>query len=85
MVGARCVHEHESRDWHIHNPPYANGFQFMLGTWVGAGGSAATWITSSPAEQFYRTFVVYERDLHSGNGNGWREWPNTSRACGLGR
>lgn len=78
MADAYCVHVHESRDWHISNPPYANGFQFMLGTWESVGGSAASWRWASPAEQFYRAYLVWLRD-----GRSWREWPNTSRACGL--
>lgn len=78
LSGALCVHSHESGDWHIHNEPYANGFQFMLGTWIRAGGSASTWVTASPAEQLYRAYVIWRQD-----GGSWREWPNTSRACGL--
>ena len=78
LQGAMCVHSHESTDWHIHNPPYANGFQFMYGTWLSAGGSPSTWITASPREQLYRAWIVWKRDGYS-----WREWPNTSRMCGL--
>lgn len=78
LPGALCVHSKESGDWHIHNHPYANGFQFMLGTWIRAGGSAATWISASPKEQLYRAYVIWKQD-----GGSWREWPNTSRACGL--
>lgn len=78
LRGAMCVHSRESTDWHIHNEPYANGFQFLFGTWTSAGGAAAEWITASPREQLYRAWVVWLRD-----GRSWREWPNTSRYCGL--
>jgi hypothetical protein len=78
LQGAYCVHRGESVDWHIHNEPYANGFQYLLGTWVRAGGDPDDWITASPAEQLYRTWLVWLRD-----GRSWREWPMTSRACGL--
>jgi hypothetical protein len=77
-AGALCIHAHESGNWHIYNRPYANGFQFMLGTWISAGGRPSTWVSASPKEQLYRAFVVWKRD-----GASWREWPNTSRACGL--
>lgn len=77
-AGALCVHSHESGDWHIHNEPYANGFQFMLGTWLSVGGTVAGWITAPPREQLYRAYLVWKRD-----GGSWREWPNTSRVCGL--
>lgn len=78
LAGALCVHSGESGNWHIHNPPYANGFQFMYSTWVSAGGLPSTWISASPLEQIYRAWIVWSRD-----GQSWREWPNTSRACGL--
>jgi hypothetical protein len=74
---AWCVHTHESVNYHISNPPYGNGFQFMLSTWVRAGGNAAWWITASPREQFYRAWRIYRQD-----GNSWREW-STAGACGL--
>ena len=78
LPGALCVHSHESGDWHIHNDPYANGFQFTLGTWLRAGGSASTWISASPREQLYRAYRIWLAD-----GRSWREWPVTSRMCGL--
>lgn len=76
--GALCIHQHESSDWHIHNEPYAGGFQFMLGTWMRAGGSPSTWFTATPREQFYRAYMIWKQD-----GGSWREWPNTSRMCGV--
>jgi hypothetical protein len=78
LVGAICVHSHESGDWHIVNPPYANGFQFTLGTWIRAGGVASSWASASPREQVYRAWIIWRGDSGS-----WREWPNTSRMCGL--
>lgn len=50
----------------------------MLGTWERAGGAATSWVTAPPAEQFYRAWIIWRQD-----GGSWREWPNTSRACGL--
>ena len=65
--------------WHVSDPPYANGFQFMLGTWERAGGSSSTWQSATPREQVYRAWrIVVGQD-----GGSWREWPQTSRACGL--
>lgn len=78
LPGALCVHSHESGNWHIYNPPYANGFQFTLYTWQSVGGSASNWVSASPREQLYRAWLVWKRD-----GGSWREWPNTSRMCGL--
>jgi hypothetical protein len=65
--------------WHVWDPPYANGFQFLLGTWERAGGAASTWRSASPREQVYRAWRI----VHGQDGGSWREWPNTSRACGL--
>ena len=75
------MHRHESRDWHIVNPPYAGGFQFTLGTWNEAGrdvASLALVAHASPAEQTRRAWVIFRR-----RGGTWRhDWPNTSRICG---
>lgn len=77
LPGALCVHRHESTDWHIVNPPYSGGMQFTTYTWQSVGGRGiAAW--ASPAEQLYRAWLVWRRD-----GGSWREWPNTSRMCGL--
>jgi hypothetical protein len=73
---ALCVHNGESRDWHILNPPYANGMQFTLQSWTAVGGSSSTWQWASPAEQLYRAYRLWLIQ-------GWGAWPNTSRACGL--
>jgi hypothetical protein len=71
-----CVHSGESRDWHISNPPYANGLQFTLQSWEAVGGTAASWRWASPAEQMYRAYRLWLIQ-------GWGAWPNTSRVCGL--
>ncbi len=58
---------------------YGGGLSFMVGTWNHAGGAARSTYDiarASVAEQIYRAFVVVTRD-----GN-WREWPQTSHACG---
>jgi hypothetical protein len=76
---ARCIAYHESRfEWHIHDEPYANGFQFTLATWRRVGGLTRTWVSAAPREQFWRAWLVYRQD-----GRSWREWPSSSRACGL--
>jgi hypothetical protein len=64
--------------WHEVDAPYRNGLQFTLGTWQSAGGSYDDWASASPATQIARAYAVVSRD-----GGSWREWPNTSRACGL--
>jgi hypothetical protein len=77
LSAALCVHRGESSDWHISNPPYANGMQFELSTWTSVGGNASSWRWASPAEQLYRSYLLWQSQ-------GWTPWPNTSRACGLG-
>jgi hypothetical protein len=80
-VGAMCVHRHESVLWHIVNSPYAGGMQFELGTWHRAGGNGSSlWAVAraSPREQLYRAWKIWSQD-----GGSWREWPTTSRMCGL--
>lgn len=76
LAGALCVHRGESTDWHISNPPYANGMQFTLSTWLSVGGAASSWASASPREQLYRAYLLWQSQ-------GWSPWPNTSRACGL--
>ena len=80
--GAVCVHSHESGDWHIVNAPYMGGFQFLLSTWNSVrghhAGSLAQAATASPLEQLRSARAVWVRD-----GGSWREWPTTSRECGL--
>src|SRR6516162_1359158 len=80
LPGALCVHRHESYDWHLVDWPYFGGMQFEIKTWWSVGGRGsiyqARW--SSPAEQLYRAYRVWRRD-----GGSWREWPTTSRICGL--
>jgi hypothetical protein len=74
---ALCVHHGESIDWHIVNPPYTGGMQFMDGTWQRVGGRGRA-SDASPGEQIFRAFLIWKQD-----GGSWREWPRTSRACGL--
>ena len=58
-----------------------------LSTWLRAGGAAATWVSAPIREQVYRAFVIWRADgLVNGKRvapGSWREWPNTSRMCGL--
>jgi len=72
---ALCIHRHESTNWHAYDPPYANGFQFLLSTWERAGGSAATWVRASPRQQMYRAWRIWTQD-----GGSWREW-STAYLC----
>jgi len=78
---AACIHAHESRDWHIVNPPYAGGFQFTLHTWDELGGHAtslAQIARSSPREQTRHAWYIFTI-----RGGTWRhDWPATSRICG---
>jgi hypothetical protein len=79
---AVCVHRGESHNWRIVNPPYAGGFQFMLSTYNRVGGrdagSLSDLASHIPNEQYFHAWLVWKQD-----GGSWREWPNTSRACGL--
>jgi hypothetical protein len=81
MRAALCIHAHESTNWHLVNAPYFGGMQFLLSTWYRAGGSGGSlWAAarSSPREQLYRAWKVWLQD-----GGSWREWPTTSRICGV--
>lgn len=67
--------------WHDDGAPYYNGFQFAPSTWRRAGGNGYRIVSADPAEQIYRVYVIVVRQ----DGGSWREWPRTSRACGLPR
>ena len=77
LRGAGCIHRHESVDWHISDPPYANGFQFLASTWTRAGGRLSQWVKAPPREQRYRAWRIWLQD-----GGSWREW-STASVCGL--
>lgn len=75
---AVCIHRHESTNWRAATGNgFFGGFQFMLGTWHRVGGHGYPHL-ASPNEQYFRTWLIWRQD-----GGSWREWPNTSRACGL--
>lgn len=83
LAQARCIHRHESVDWHRsgvdwagRSSPYYGGMQFLVSTWRSAGGAGvpSQW---SPREQLYRAFVIWRRD-----GGSWSEW-GTATGCGL--
>lgn len=67
---------------------YGGGLQFTLGTWNRAAGlshgavpvaSSNSSIAAQPAAvQILAAWLIVTQDDGS-----WREWPNTSRACGL--
>lgn len=61
---------------------YGGGMSFMLGTWNRVGGpparSVAEIASAPPPEQIRRAWLVWLQDGHS-----WREWPQTSAACGF--
>lgn len=79
---AVCIHEHESGDWRRYDPPYANGFQFTLGTWNEAGPDYPNLYAVSRApmhEQVRRAYVIW----HKRGGRWSSDWATTSRICGL--
>jgi hypothetical protein len=67
---------------------YGGGLQFLLSTWISAARlsrgavpylSSATEIAREPpAMQILAAYFIVRND-----GGSWREWPWTSRACGL--
>lgn len=65
------------------DPRYGGGMSFTLGTWNRAGrpyaSSTYDIARASPLEQIRRSYVIVVRQ----DGGDWREWPNTSRECGL--
>jgi hypothetical protein len=74
-----CIHEHESTDWHILNPPYAGGMQM----------DSAFQATYGP--RFYRLlgtanhWTAHEQLLAAYAGwraRGWEPW-TTRYVCGL--
>jgi hypothetical protein len=89
---ARCIHRHESIDWHKRTSwtgapsPDHGGFQIDVGTWQHF--APARWPSdpadASPAQQ---TLVAWR--IYVANGRRWgvgrigAQWPNTARACGL--
>jgi hypothetical protein len=79
FVEAMCIHEHESTDWHIFNPPYAGGMQMNSSFQVTYGarywrflGTADHW---TPHEQLLAAY-------HGWLARGWEPW-STRYACGL--
>lgn len=88
---AVCIHDHEGA-WNAIGyvngvATYGGGMQFMLGTFNGVGGAAASLsdiASRPPREQLYRAYLVWDRDAgtaHDGVGS-WREW-GTAGVCGL--
>ena len=74
--GVWCLHNRESTDWFLVNPPYSGGLQMLDSTFqsVGGRGKAGWW---SVREQVFRAFLVWQRD-----GGSFREW-STAAACGV--
>lgn len=74
--------------WTNANSSYGGGLQFMLGTWnraadlsggvVPRAASHSGIATQRVETQIYAAWMIVAQD-----GGSWREWPNTSRACGL--
>ena len=74
--------------WDNVNSLYGGGLQFMLGTYNRAAGlakgklpyaaSRADVSRLPAAAQIYAAYMIWRQD-----GGSWREWPETSRACGL--
>lgn len=73
--------------WTAAGGSYGGGLQFTLSTWNRAaalsGGAvpfaASTWAIARqpPRVQLLAAFLIVRQD-----GGSWREWPQTSRACG---
>lgn len=67
---------------------YGGGMQFTLGTWnraaalshglVPFASSGSAIALQPPGVQILAAWLIVTQDSGS-----WREWPNTSRACGL--
>lgn len=64
------------------DPRYGGGLSFTIGTWNRAGAPYANSTyeiaRASPQEQIRRLWVIVK-----GDGGSFREWPQTSRACGV--
>lgn len=90
---ALCVHHYECATTWYYGPtrhtcgnPHAwsgfyGGMQFTLGTWQRADAllhrhDHPVW--SSPRVQVAHAYVIVKQD-----GGSWREWPRSSRSCGL--
>lgn len=85
---ATCIHLHESVDWHkrtdwLGRPsPDHGGMQIDVGTWrsFAPRGYPTDPADASPAQQLA---VAYRIWLANGHSFGGRQWPNSSKACGL--
>lgn len=81
-----CIHDHESHNWAIHNPPYDGGLQMDLGfqrtygsEFIARWGTAGHW-------PVWAQYLAADRAFSGYNGyaaRGYTPWPNTARACGL--
>ena len=90
LNAALCIHRGESGDFHYgpsRHPRtrtwngYYNGWQFTSSTWQRANRllhrhDDPQW--SSPRIQLWHVWAIWHDD-----GGSFREWPDTSRACGL--
>lgn len=82
---ARCIHLHESVDWHrvtdwLGRPSWDHGgYQIDVRTWAtfAPRGFPRDPAAATPGQQ---TAVAYAIWRHDGD---WHEWPNSSRECGL--
>jgi hypothetical protein len=77
--GAKCVHSFEG-SWTDPGAPYWAGFQFSLSfQQTYAPHRLATKGTADHWKPFRQVLVV-RRVVRQ---DGWRQWPNTARICGL--
>ena len=53
--------------WHIINPPYSGGLQFMASSWAAVGGHGLA-AGASPLEQMFRAVALMRLQ-------GWGAWP----------
>ena len=83
LTEARCIHEHESLDWHRttdwlgHPSRDHGGMQIDVDTWRAFGGRGDP-AGASPRVQLEVAYRIWRHD-----GGSWREWPVSSRVCGL--
>lgn len=85
-----CIHDHESHNWAIHDPPYDGGlqmdarFQSDYGSeFISRWGSAGHWPVWAQYIAADRAFHGYRhgRDIYRARGYG--PWPNTAVTCRL--
>ncbi len=83
-----CIHRRESTDWHrttdwLGRPSRQHGgMQIDLGTWLAFAPASFPRdpAAATPAQQVFVAFRIW---LANGRRFGGRQWPQTSRLCGV--